>query len=387
MTDVDVLVAGAGVTGLFTALKLLRNGYSVVVVDTFPLGKFASTRNQGWLLGGAMFAGDWEAASAFRSSGAEYLREFSSAVDSAIRSYYYFDDLNSCARFQEKCRAGGSFCERRPAEYVTHVEPMLAGLTGKLWVEVQDRRIDASRLLIQLAERVLRHGGVILNAGATFPNLPTRREDGSYEWNVANERLAARAVVSALGASSFLDEHLKDEAAPEVFTVLTIGLPLVSNTGRRTLGLLGRQMWSRYLDEFEKGVTVTVTGTANESRERFVAAALTALEDVFLNLPREIAGREIDCAVYQCSVRTPKKPRIILKWIHQNYCIAVPAKMSLAPYTAERCLLELRTRLAPKSPRPRWHRELELPPICTRAAVQVGRHALTSTNGTSLVFR
>ena len=49
-------IMGSGAAGLWLAHELTRRGYSVAVLDRQPFCGFASTRNQGWLQSGALYA-------------------------------------------------------------------------------------------------------------------------------------------------------------------------------------------------------------------------------------------------------------------------------------------------------------------------------------------
>jgi glycine/D-amino acid oxidase-like deaminating enzyme len=54
--EVDFAVVGAGVAGLWLSAELLHRGSRVLLIDYRLIGQFASSRNQGWLHSGSMYA-------------------------------------------------------------------------------------------------------------------------------------------------------------------------------------------------------------------------------------------------------------------------------------------------------------------------------------------
>src|ERR1700674_3483911 len=54
--EVDFAIVGAGVAGLWLSAELLRRGSRVLLIDYRLIGQFASSRNQGWLHSGSMYA-------------------------------------------------------------------------------------------------------------------------------------------------------------------------------------------------------------------------------------------------------------------------------------------------------------------------------------------
>jgi glycine/D-amino acid oxidase-like deaminating enzyme len=387
MVDFDVLVMGAGVAGLLTALKLLRHGYSVVLVDTFPLGRYASTRNQGWLLGGAMFAKEATSASAFRSSVAELATTFPSAIDDSVRAYYYFDRSDRRAKFEARCARSGVPFVRRSVEYVAQREPMIRGDApdGRSFVEVQDRRINASHLMMQVCDLVLRHGGVFLDLGPGSPAKPTREADGTYSWIVQGTRVSGGALVSAVGAADAWDAELAaDKPAVDTLSVLTVATPVVANIVAGPF-VPGAANVVPYLDGLAAGISVTLNMRANVDLKDFRVDVLGALETLLPGLAPDLVGTEVACDLYQCAVRSPAMPRVLLKWLAQNHCVLMPAKMSVAAHAAERCVSELLARHAPGT-RTRWSGRRDTPAVCTRASLQVGQYGLTSRDGKGLAF-
>ena len=52
----DVVIVGAGAAGLWTALRLTEAGARVLVLHAPHRDGYSSTRNQGWLHSGALYA-------------------------------------------------------------------------------------------------------------------------------------------------------------------------------------------------------------------------------------------------------------------------------------------------------------------------------------------
>src|SRR5262245_6235550 len=51
-----VVIVGGGIAGLAAAVRLAQAGLAVTLLESSRLGGAASTRNQGWLRSGALFA-------------------------------------------------------------------------------------------------------------------------------------------------------------------------------------------------------------------------------------------------------------------------------------------------------------------------------------------
>ena len=54
--EVEFAIVGAGVAGLWLGAELLRRGSRVLLIDYRFIGQYASSRNQGWLHSGSMYA-------------------------------------------------------------------------------------------------------------------------------------------------------------------------------------------------------------------------------------------------------------------------------------------------------------------------------------------
>lgn len=85
-----IIVVGAGIAGLATALRLAESGLPVTVFEAAQIGANASTRNQGWLHSGAWFArGDLEFARACHASFLETRRLCPECVEPQQRGMLY----------------------------------------------------------------------------------------------------------------------------------------------------------------------------------------------------------------------------------------------------------------------------------------------------------
>ncbi len=54
-----IVIVGGGIAGLSAAVRLAQAGLPVTVLESSQLGGAASTRNQGWLHSGGLFALDF----------------------------------------------------------------------------------------------------------------------------------------------------------------------------------------------------------------------------------------------------------------------------------------------------------------------------------------
>lgn len=109
MKKLNVLILGSGAGGLFLARDLCLSGCEVTVASEIPLAQFASTRNQGWLQAGALYAGMRQPAVAreCRIASNALAALAPSAIDHAKRCFYLFVEGDDADEFVENASSAG----------------------------------------------------------------------------------------------------------------------------------------------------------------------------------------------------------------------------------------------------------------------------------------
>ena len=250
---IDVAVVGAGFTGLWTALHLLREdpGLEVVVFEQEHVGFGASGRNGGWV--SALWPVSMETVAA--EHGEPAARDLAAALRDTV-------DLVG-----ESCRAegidagfrkGGTLVVARGPAQATRARASVPA--SRAWgdetewlgpAEARARlaasqvdgatyhphcaRVHPGRLVRGLAEAVRRHGGQIREGSRVSGLAP-----GSV--TVAGRRIATRSVVIATEAwTARLPERRRDVVP--VYSLMVATEPLSAETWRR-IGLADRETFS-----------------------------------------------------------------------------------------------------------------------------------------------
>ncbi len=201
MEAIDVLVIGAGVTGLAAAAELARAGHSVAVAERHPRpGMETSTHNSGVIHAGIYYPKDTLKAQ--------------SCVEGA-RLMYEFCERHDV--LHERCgklivAATDEECDQLPAlrergldngmarldivdgGFITSREPHIAGRAA-LW-SPDSGRLEAESLIRALLREAEAHGAMLLRGARFLGAEPVR--DG-FEVRLEQETIAARTIVNAAG--------------------------------------------------------------------------------------------------------------------------------------------------------------------------------------------
>jgi glycine/D-amino acid oxidase-like deaminating enzyme len=203
MTDLgrfDVVIMGAGVTGLWAAHDLIEAGARVLLVHAPHPQGYSSTRNQGWLHSGALYA-------VFRAPlvagncimGSERIHRYAArrnpdvVIDADFS--YVFDSPQQADAAVGLCLKMGIAAR----ETETHAE--VRELFGRpiFSVSVPDGFVDTSRFLRTMSDDLVARGVHV----ASVPSLPeVGLRFGGETWNVDEPSFSAsgRSVVIAAGS-------------------------------------------------------------------------------------------------------------------------------------------------------------------------------------------
>jgi glycine/D-amino acid oxidase-like deaminating enzyme len=211
----DVVVIGAGAAGLWTANRLAAAGARVLVVHAPHPEGYSSTRNQGWLHSGALYA-VFRAPGMARecAEGSRAVLEFAERHDRSLIAdaefCYVLASAQQAGDAVTACREAG--INARPRS--TH--PQLRGLFSRpSWtVTVPDRAVDSTRLLRTLAGHALANGA----CATTVPSLScVRLRRACGDWHVTADGLVASAPSVVLAAGTLIPSLLASAGAANGF--------------------------------------------------------------------------------------------------------------------------------------------------------------------------
>src|SRR5262245_18370680 len=94
MEKVDFTIIGGGCAGLFTAREIVKRDYSCAVFDRSPYSQFSSTRNQGWLQSGALYAivKQFDVAEECAAACRIIKELYPEAIRDEVHAYFLFDE-------------------------------------------------------------------------------------------------------------------------------------------------------------------------------------------------------------------------------------------------------------------------------------------------------
>jgi glycine/D-amino acid oxidase-like deaminating enzyme len=231
-TRFDVVIVGAGAAGLWTARRLTEDGARVLVLHAPHRDGYSSTRNQGWLHSGALYA-VFRAPGVTREciAGSRLILDFAERHDRSLIAGAEFCYVLGSPRQADAavaaCRQAGIDARPRGSH------PQLRGLFGRpAWaVTVPDRAVDASRLLRVLARQAIA-GGACAAAVPSFLCVRLRRAGDAWHVTADGLKVSAPSVVVAAGtltpsllATAAAANRLQADMTFEVTQTTVLGIP------------------------------------------------------------------------------------------------------------------------------------------------------------------
>jgi glycine/D-amino acid oxidase-like deaminating enzyme len=194
-TDDPVVVVGGGVMGLLTAFELAKQDVPVVLVDEPQLGGYSSTRNQGWLQGGAYYAvrNDPVAALACKEGYERLWLDVPELISSEIPCQLLFESEEERDLAVSRCSDLAIACDPlsdAEMKKVVETNPLLRASPLRYGATSADHPIDTTAILTRFANRAAR-------SGVRFRSVPAMRD-------VRLERLGERWRIS-LGDGASID--------------------------------------------------------------------------------------------------------------------------------------------------------------------------------------
>lgn len=207
----DVAILGGGCAGLWLSYELAKYDIGSVVLDQQRFAAFASTRNQGWLQSGALYAmrpDGIEAAIGCMQGKALIENDFGMALGPAVPSYFYFDQDESPEELLELCQHYGFDPALRLVDPKSLVDdiPILRNSAASTLIQVPDRTVNTRLVLSHLASRA-GQSGVAFQEVAQLLNF--RVHQTNEEWTVEFPELTVSAKLVVLACGVKIPELLK----------------------------------------------------------------------------------------------------------------------------------------------------------------------------------
>lgn len=149
---VDVIVVGGGCAGLWLSHELNARHVSCIVIDEQPFSQYSSTRNQGWLQSGALYAvlGQYDVARDCQR-GYDALKEFApDSLHPPVNSFLLFRTSEEQHDASAACQQLGLPSRTVSVETVSAQESILRGSPLQHALEVTDCPVDTNLLLNKL---------------------------------------------------------------------------------------------------------------------------------------------------------------------------------------------------------------------------------------------
>jgi glycine/D-amino acid oxidase-like deaminating enzyme len=211
----DVIIVGAGAAGLWTARRLAEAGARVLVLYAPHWDGYSSTRNQGWLHSGALYA-VFHAPGVTREciAGSRIVLDFAERHDRSLIAdaefCYVLGSSQQAEAAVAACREAGIDARQQGSHR------QLRALFGRPVspVTVPDRAVDASRLLRTLARQATAGGACAAAVPALFCVRLRRAGDA---WHVTADGLKVSAPSVVIAAGTLTPSLLASAAAANGF--------------------------------------------------------------------------------------------------------------------------------------------------------------------------
>lgn len=200
-----VLIVGGGISGLAVSLRLVQAGLPVTLLEASELGSAASTRNQGWLHSGAIYARESvEYARACYASQMQTLEFCPNCAEPQIPPMVYL-----FSRPDAQVKAWTSAWEKAeiphqevPVEQVYRDLPGLCPGSIQHAFQLPDRAFRPHFLLAELAAAA-QNAGVEIRTGAHVGGLMTHDSEVCGVVTSTGEEISGKIVLLAGGSRGF----------------------------------------------------------------------------------------------------------------------------------------------------------------------------------------
>lgn len=373
MFEQDVVIIGSGCTGLFLAQEIAHRGLRCLVLHERPAAGFSSTRNQGWLQSGALYAciGDRKAAGECRD-GHQYVSEtYPEVVQSDVPSYFLFntkDELDSavarCAQDSVELRKlsaseRSGMCKKNPIfSRMSHPDYIAA---------TRDRPADTHLLLQKVAASAMRRGARYQEVDS-IADVSVEKEPGGWIIKTHMDDVVIRCKCLVLACGVYINRALDDilsDGHPELpltkipVLILKSDTTLISNSS-----LIMPTEDAPNVVPFrrgkENGVSVCLMGrdvpidTAEDDELPDWVNEVHAkmMQDFLPGMKRLVTDHAVTAHFYVCQkIRTGTRGSFLEyqeDWPDGDRRLLVtfyPGKFTSSPISAHRCAKEIAARL------------------------------------------
>jgi glycine/D-amino acid oxidase-like deaminating enzyme len=200
--QMDVSIIGGGCAGWFAADELTRRGIRSVVIDTEPPAAFASTRNQGWLQSGALYAAmenDIPTARFCREGFRLIQSRYPNVIRTGIPCYFLLRREEDLHQVVKHCQDQDISARPVSIRDVKRREPILGSSRLAYAIEVPDIPFDTSRLLQEIAAQSCGRGAHFRSVSSLEAVTPVW--DGK-NWRIFFDsecQIVCRAIILACG--------------------------------------------------------------------------------------------------------------------------------------------------------------------------------------------
>lgn len=204
-TTQRVVIVGGGIAGLASAVRLAQAGLAVTLLEASQLGGAASTRNQGWLHSGGIYALDSPdyARMCFASLG-DTLKFCPGCLEPQIEpmAYLFTRGETLVKPWTDAWSAAGIPWSVLPLEKVFAALPGLEHSRIQHAFQLPDRSFRLDVLLSEIAATAT-NAGVEIRTGTPVKRLHRQGDRIEGVVTASGEEIAARMVILAGGSSGF----------------------------------------------------------------------------------------------------------------------------------------------------------------------------------------
>ncbi|HTK11077.1 MAG TPA: FAD-dependent oxidoreductase [Ktedonobacteraceae bacterium] len=156
----SIAIIGGGCAGWSLALELAQRSVSCIVIDQNPPAAFASTRNQGWLQSGALYAMLEDPVTLdFCQRGHHLIRsQFADVIRPGIPGYFLFYRREDLEQAVEQCHRYNIAARSVSMQELRKHETILGKSRLAYALQVPDVPLDTSKLLQKVAHMACQKG-------------------------------------------------------------------------------------------------------------------------------------------------------------------------------------------------------------------------------------
>ena len=235
---IDVVIFGGGCSGLWLHRELAARGFHSVLVDAQGLGRFASTRNQGWLQSGALYAISTatgaektirECQEGYRAIEELDRRLSLGALGTRSGGIFLFDTPKKADTASTRLEKAGLWFQRLNDYDLPEVEPLLASPTALQYgLVVNDTAVNSYKVLCGLVAEAHAHGaGFYISPKTSLADVHIEQSSDG-EWMIRDKgiRLRARILVCASGAliPQIFDQHVTNNMAFKIKDAVIVSI-------------------------------------------------------------------------------------------------------------------------------------------------------------------